>query len=412
MNRIILIGNGFDRAHGLATSYKHFIDWFWKEQAKELRKEIAVKGKIKYENDFISFSILNEYGVYRDDLKLFLSDIDLIRSYKDLVDAINNFIREYAQFKVRFVVQAVFLKYITLHSTLEKWVDIEEAYHLFLNAISRSENITYKKKTYKYENVNDLHSDFENIRKALEEYLIEIIKKATPKIEGIEDIIYSDFKIDDFVSEAQKTLEEELNKVNSRSHSGPYTSEDAFERKTRYTFKELTSRPVNNILFLNFNYTNLEKLYNKKGIETIHIHGELDNPDNKMIFGYGDELCDEYKELERLNDNDYLENIKSIKYLETDNYKRLLSFVESEEYQIFIFGHSCGNSDRTLLNTLFEHKNCVSIKVFYAEALDNYSDIVRNISRNFNDKASFRSKVVNKEYCQPLPQANKSSSED
>ncbi len=29
MNRIILIGNGFDLAHGLETSYKDFIDDFW-----------------------------------------------------------------------------------------------------------------------------------------------------------------------------------------------------------------------------------------------------------------------------------------------------------------------------------------------------------------------------------------------
>jgi hypothetical protein len=27
MNRIILIGNGFDVAHDLKTSYKNFIDW-------------------------------------------------------------------------------------------------------------------------------------------------------------------------------------------------------------------------------------------------------------------------------------------------------------------------------------------------------------------------------------------------
>ncbi|RMZ61332.1 hypothetical protein D1632_00110 [Chryseobacterium nematophagum] len=27
--------------------------------------------------------------------------------------------------------------------------------------------------------------------------------------------------------------------------------------------------------------------------------------------------------------------------------------------------HSCGNTDRTLLNTIFEHENCVSVKIFY-----------------------------------------------
>lgn len=29
MNRIILIGNGFDLAHGLKTSYKDFIEDYW-----------------------------------------------------------------------------------------------------------------------------------------------------------------------------------------------------------------------------------------------------------------------------------------------------------------------------------------------------------------------------------------------
>jgi hypothetical protein len=32
MNRIIIIGNGFDLAHGLETGYRHFIDYLWKEE--------------------------------------------------------------------------------------------------------------------------------------------------------------------------------------------------------------------------------------------------------------------------------------------------------------------------------------------------------------------------------------------
>jgi hypothetical protein len=35
MNRIILIGNGFDLAHGLKTNYKDFIDWFWEQEKVE-----------------------------------------------------------------------------------------------------------------------------------------------------------------------------------------------------------------------------------------------------------------------------------------------------------------------------------------------------------------------------------------
>ncbi|MGQ2984433.1 AbiH family protein [Flavobacterium sp.] len=29
MNRLVIIGNGFDLAHGLPTGYGHFIDSYW-----------------------------------------------------------------------------------------------------------------------------------------------------------------------------------------------------------------------------------------------------------------------------------------------------------------------------------------------------------------------------------------------
>ena len=32
MNRIVLIGNGFDLAHGLKTKYEHFIKWYWDQR--------------------------------------------------------------------------------------------------------------------------------------------------------------------------------------------------------------------------------------------------------------------------------------------------------------------------------------------------------------------------------------------
>jgi hypothetical protein len=68
-------------------------------------------------------------------------------------------------------------------------------------------------------------------------------------------------------------------------------------------------------------------------------------------------------------------------------------------------GHSCGISDRTLLNTLFEHENCLSIKIFYhkrGDGTDNYSDIARNISRNFTNKPLMRKIVVDKTSSEPL----------
>ena len=35
MNQVVLIGNGFDLAHGLKTSYSDFILWYFNEALKE-----------------------------------------------------------------------------------------------------------------------------------------------------------------------------------------------------------------------------------------------------------------------------------------------------------------------------------------------------------------------------------------
>ncbi len=160
-------------------------------------------------------------------------------------------------------------------------------------------------------------------------------------------------------------------------------------------------------MLLNFNYSVIADQYGNIKVATLnHIHGGLNNP-NSIIFGYGDELDDDYKEFLKQTDKECLKNIKSIKYLEPNMYRNLLLFIESEPYQIYIMGHSCGNSDRTLLNTLFEHKNCGSIKPYYyqkEDGSDNYLDIVQNICRNFTDMKLMRDRVVNKTFCEPLPQ--------
>jgi hypothetical protein len=143
--------------------------------------------------------------------------------------------------------------------------------------------------------------------------------------------------------------------------------------------------------------------------KSLHIHGTLNNPDT-VIFGFGDEGCNDYVHIENLNDKDYLDYFKTILYPNARNYRDLLSFINSDTYQIYIMGASCGTSDKTLLKTLFEHPNCVSIKYYYykykeeesKKIRDDYSDIIKNISRCFSEKAMMRSKVVNKEFCIPI----------
>jgi hypothetical protein len=170
------------------------------------------------------------------------------------------------------------------------------------------------------------------------------------------------------------------------------------------------------ILLLNFNYTaslqrllkSVEDRYKPKINYTVnHIHGKLNSNEEKIIFGYGDEMDENYQQIQDLNNNLYLENIKSFQYFRSPNYRELLRFVNSNEYQVCIYGHSCGLSDRVMLNEIFENKNCKSIKVYYYKDENDYTNKTMEISRHFKDNNSMRKKIVNFNYKDIIPQLEK-----
>ena len=304
-----------------------------------------------------------------------------------------------------------FFEHISNQCSLVNWVDIENEYYealkkLLLVEDAQTRSISVKK----------LNNEFDAVKGLLEKYLTEVSKSVIEAKEAITDVFKSKISLDN-IAVTKRDLFRELVVESALSHQPVSTHPQTYYPHMLETVKEIERKKIrqsmgtdfvpDKILLLNFNYTNTaEKLYVKGGAyEVINIHGELNNKNNPIIFGYGDELDDDYKTIEKLQDNDFLENIKSINYHKTRNYRRLLDFIHSGLYQVFVMGHSCGNSDRTLLNTLFEHDNCVSVKVFYHQieaGKDDYSNIIRNISRNFNDKARMRDTVVNWEDCSPL----------
>ena len=69
MNRIIIIGNGFDKAHGLATGYMDFIDSYWTNVSNHIfdsYKRYLVKhwgvlhAPCAYEDEFVFFEVFQD----------------------------------------------------------------------------------------------------------------------------------------------------------------------------------------------------------------------------------------------------------------------------------------------------------------------------------------------------------------
>lgn len=421
INRIVLIGNGFDLAHGLPTRYEDFIDWYWKQWWDKLRSCHTDT----MSDELCTFTLKNQSTWH---CVLWNSVYSMnVPSGEEFIKWIYN---NSKYFKV--TESDLFLN-ITKALNKKKWVDIENEYY---NALY-SDYIDCPEK---------LNKEFDFLRLKLVEYLVFVQRTNEGKslfIEELQNIILEPINESDVAIGSQSQFIKFV-KSNYGEYYGPSSSmfsiseRLSLERKDYHKkamrdfsqmygqqleyegieslsgenrFPELLRYPYR-LMILNFNYTNTadhylpEELNNEFLCGINHIHGILNEPDS-VIFGFGDEDDKKYKDIVKLNNNELLKNMKSIKYLEANNYRSMLPFIDSAPYQIYIMGHSCGNSDRTLLNTLFEHKNCVSIKPFYFQkddGSDNYMDIVQNISRNFTDMKLMRDRVVNKTLCKPLPQ--------
>lgn len=337
MNYVYLIGNGFDLAHGLPTSYNDFLFDYLLTTHRHA---------------------INNWNRYEDDLLL----IDRFRwpNFKHhftSIEAINSF-RNSNPYE--FKEKHSFFKNLLSNYENKRWVDIEYEYYLELlkfyfwldkTKLRRDDNNSI--------GLADLNKCFGAIKKALISYLTGI----------------------DFTKvEKQRAITEHLHDADFKGKS----------------------------LFLNFNYTSTLRKYNMDGGNSIviNIHGTLDSPEQQQIFGYGDEMDSNYSKIEELNDNEFLKHFKSFGYLRTTHYQQIEGFL-GEPFEVRVMGHSCGISDRVLLNQIFQARKCERIRIYYYQrpnGTNDHFEKTMEISRHFDPqfKAVMRKKVIAESECQAL----------
>ena len=113
MNRLVLIGNGFDLAHGLNTRYEHFIDWYWEQRVHGLLHELTDISQ----DVLCTFKLLN--GNFWGSYILPLYSGFNKPTAKEVIQHINN---DKEQCKV---IPCSFLTNILQSIETKKWVDIE-----------------------------------------------------------------------------------------------------------------------------------------------------------------------------------------------------------------------------------------------------------------------------------------------
>ena len=353
MNKLFIIGNGFDLAHGYKTSYKDFLLWYF--------------------NQAISSFKIN--GTYND--KYFISKIIKLPDGIDLIEHLDHIkhLTEIGKNGNFINLEDSFVKYVVTDLATKNWVDIEQTYFDLLVKILSEK---YDAKENKIKSIISLNESLNFLKNKFCDYLKTL--SFNLKIENNGPVFNIEMLLEEYLS------------VNNKY--------------------ELINKKI---LFLNFNYTDtilnltnsiiLNKYLSQIKYDVLNIHGSLSNPNNPIIFGYGDEIDENYKIIENYNNNELLKNMKSFGYFLSPNYQKLLSFIKSAPFEIHLMGHSCGLSDRVLLNSIFENDNCQKIKVHYHDkrnGINNFTDLTMNISRHFNDKAKMRQRVEPITSCTPL----------
>src|SRR5690606_12043517 len=190
MNRIILIGNGFDLAHGLKTSYGDFIDDYWRMHFSEIAQ---TKEFSRYE--------CAEFEI--NQVPIGLRDINQSEIQSGLIRMTHTI-----RFKNQLLKDLSHMKYDL------NWVDIENEYYQMLKSHSKHRN--------RMNYVVRLNNELTQIEKLLETYLTSVQNKFFDNhaddelVQQIREIIYSEFDLRDFSeSSINQKVEAEFQRINS-----------------------------------------------------------------------------------------------------------------------------------------------------------------------------------------------------
>ena len=87
---------------------------------------------------------------------------------------------------------------------------------------------------------------------------------------------------------------------------------------------------------------------------------------------------------------------KAVLYARSGEYQRIVPYIYgNNDYEVYILGHSCANSDRALLNEIFDNEHCKLIKYYYYSGSPgievNFKEQISNLYRIFgNNHRDFR----------------------
>ncbi len=341
MNRIVIIGNGFDKAHDLKTGYGDFLNHLTDSIAKFEGNKSIIKNGQRCRNYTRYIHRLAKDG--KEDKWI---GVISPKNQLNFTLAVNPHNR------------SIYFKSLIEENEIlgGHWSDLES--HYFQTLVKHKDS---------KEDIILINEEFKHLKELLQDYLTSEVEMRINPFHSTHDIF------DMLKKSRHNDLEFQKNYFVTFNYTSKILSSYAERLKSEHSNSDSNTFPL----------------------RPIYIHGHLYHTDNPIIFGYGDENSLEYEDLALLQNNELLTNFKTFQYLRSNNYNQVLGILEeSEENYVQIIGHSCSLCDKALLRTIFQHKNVKHIESTYHDDESKYFENVYNISRIFDDNTLMREKLI------------------
>lgn len=333
MKNVLVIGNGFDIAHGLYTKYIDFYNF-----CNAIKRVIDDKREI----------------AIREDIKEKLLKSEFMKSTANIINNKKIVNDEILEKMIKICKDNYWLNCIKERnlSNDPHWCDIEG---VIADEISKFSYVTKKYSSTKVRSQALMNESRE---------IISIYKKI---------INYTQEK-QSFKTSVYLLKEKLLSDLNDLTWMLEIYLSKFLNRKSK-TYKFFETLNIDYII--NFNYTDTyNKLY-KKNIPTHFIHGKIRNNDKdamNMVFGIGDSINEEDNNYEFIEFQKYYQRII---YKTGNDYAKWLD--NDEIMNIFIFGHSVNEVDGDIIERLITRKH-TNIYIYYYDQ-QALNSIVANLTR-------------------------------
>uniref|UniRef100_UPI0040576F92 AbiH family protein n=1 Tax=Acetatifactor sp. TaxID=1872090 RepID=UPI0040576F92 len=354
MNNILLVGNGFDLAHGLPTSYNDFLtiikQWsFFKSKFDEINQG----GSIDVDHPYY------KYLIYADKM-----DKNNINKLGGIIQN-NSWVNYYCK----------------CEAEIDKWIDFEREIDPVMKMFEFIFNSNYNT-AGQGGDFGEAHID----RSVFNPNVLRIARLWGKYINarGASSVCVKEPYASLQYGILKKKLMEELRKEFDEFIEAfeLYLYEFVYKRDNVKLLNQIKQLEIESVI--SFNYTLTEKLYGIKDDNVHHIHGmireEINSGKNNMVMGVN----------EQENQNmDFIYFVKYFQRIQKGSGVRYKSFVRSkvknnsgivqkEKYNLYIYGHSLDETDEDILKYVIGDKtetgklklNPKQVIIFYYDSAD------------------------------------------